>query len=207
MVAEPDGHARRQAQKREEILAIATNLFLQQGYGRTSMDQIHARLGGSKRTLYNYFQNKEVLFEAIVASVSERVLSALRPPLGAHDLREALVRMGTDYLTVLLSQEGLALYRTMASEAAHFPGLAHLFFDCGPGRASHHLAGYFEDQETAGLLSIDDPIIVAGQFLGAVRGNTHLEAIFKAKHPSPEEVGSVVERAVETFLKGLLPKR
>ena len=137
-----DGHARRQAAKRAEILTAATEVFLEQGYGRASMDAVLARIGGSKRTLYNHFPSKEDLFAAIVTNVSDRVLAALRPPLDAGDIRKTLVTMGVGYLSVLLSPDGLALYRAMVSEAPHFPELARTFFANGPGRASGHLCDF-----------------------------------------------------------------
>jgi AcrR family transcriptional regulator len=197
-----DGHDRRQAKKRDEILTVATDVFLKEGYGRASMEQVHTRLGGSKRTLYNHFPSKEVLFEAIVSTVSDRVLAALRPSLGDGDLRTALNRMGSDYLLVLLSPDGLALYRAMVSEAPHFPELARTFFENGPGRASHHLASFFRDQKANGLLNVEDPQIAAEHFLGAVRGDVHLAAVLSAKRPSEQLIKTSVAQAVETFLRG-----
>jgi len=193
----------RQAKKRAEIVSIATDVFLRDGYGRASMDQIHSRLGGSKRTLYNHFSGKEALFEAVVSEVSDRVLTALQPALDDDDLRAALVRMGADYLSVLLSPEGLALYRAMVSEAPHFPDLAKTFFEHGPGRASHHLAGFLRDQKARGRLNISDPQIAAEHFLGAIRGDLHLSALLLANKPSAELVGASVEQAVATFLRGM----
>ena len=202
-----DGHRRRQVAKREEILAIATEVFLREGYGRASMDQVHVRVGGSKRTLYNYFPSKEALFEAIVTEVSDRVLAALRPPLGDDDLRRTLMKMGTDYLRVLLSPNGLALYRAMVSEAPHFPELARTFFDNGPRRASLHLAGFFSDQKAKGLIEVANPQTAAEHFLGAVRGNVHLEAVLSAQQPTKQRIKASVRQAVETFLQGVLVGR
>ncbi|MCV0429463.1 MAG: TetR/AcrR family transcriptional regulator [Roseibium sp.] len=196
------GHERRQAKKREEILAIATELFLKEGYGRASMDQVHARLGGSKRTLYNHFPSKEALFEAIVSRVSDRVLAALQPSLGDSDLQDALNRMGKDYLSALLSPDGLALYRAMVSEAPHFPELARTFFENGPSRASHHLAAFFREQKVIGNLDVDDPQIAAEQFLGAVRGDIHLAAVLSAKKFTSKVIEKSVAQVVGLFLRG-----
>ena len=197
------GHARRQAKKREEILAIATDLFLKEGYGRASMDQVHARLGGSKRTLYNHFPSKEVLFEAIVSRVSDRVLAALQPSLVDTDLGDALNRMGRGYLSALLSPDGLALYRAMVSEAPHFPELAQTFFENGPGRASHHLAVFFQEQQASGNLDIDNPQIAAEQFLGAVRGDIHLAAVLSARKFPKRSSKPALPRLSSCFCGGL----
>ncbi len=201
----PDGHARRQAAKRAEILAAATEIFFEEGYGRASMDAVLARTGGSKRTLYKYFRSKDELFAAIVGNVSDRVLAALRPPLGDGGIRETLTTMGERYLGVLLSPEGLALYRNMVAEAPHFPELAQTFFSNGPGRASANLAAFFRDQKAQAVLQIEDPQRAAEQFLGMVRGDVHLRAVLLARKPAKATVRKTVAAAVDIFLSGTAP--
>lgn len=169
------------------------------------MDQVLAKIGGSKRTLYNHFRCKEDLFAAIVTSVSDRVLAALRPPLDADDIRATLVTMGIGYLNVLLSREGLALYRAMVSEAPHFPELARTFFANGPGRASDHLCDFFQEQKMQGVLKVDDPRLAAEQFLGMVRGDVHLMTVLTIRKPRKAQIKKTVGQAVETFLCGATP--
>lgn len=198
-------HPRKGSEKREAILVTATEVFLSEGYGRASMDQVHAKIGGSKRTLYNHFPNKEALFEAIVTAVSSRALAALEPPLGEDNLRKALFKMGENYLGVLLSPDGLALYRAMISEAPHFPDLARTFFERGPGRASHYLADFFREQKAKGVVDVADPQIAAQHFLGAVRGDVHLAAALGVRKPSKQLVKMTVSQAVDTFIRGTAP--
>src|SRR5450755_2546846 len=63
---------RRSARKRLAILDAATTIFLRQGYLGTSMDEIAARAGVSKQTVYKHFADKERLFvEIVVANVDE----------------------------------------------------------------------------------------------------------------------------------------
>lgn len=200
--ASVDGHARRQARKRAAILATATEVFLEEGYARTSMDKVHAKVGGSKRTLYNHFPSKQHLFEAIVGSVSGRVLAALRPELAKGDLQTALLEAGIGYLEALLSREGLALYRAMVSEAPHFPELARSFHEQGPGRASRRLAAFFRERIAEGMLELADPQLAADQFLGAVRGDIHLAAVLAARRPDRAEIERSVRHVVGLFLRG-----
>ena len=205
MTSTSDTQPRRGWEKREAILIAATEIFLRDGYGRASMDQVHSRVGGSKRTLYKHFPNKEALFEAVIAKVSSRALAALEPPSGEGDLRRALLKMGTDYVNVLLSPDGLLLYRAMISEAPHFAKLARRFFEDGPGRASRYLADYFREYKANGIVDISDPQIAAEQFLGAVRGDVHLAAVLGVRTPSEQLVNATVSQAVETFIRGTAP--
>ena len=50
----------------EEILKIATKLFITIGFKSVTMDDVAAKLGMSKKTLYKHFANKEALIEASV---------------------------------------------------------------------------------------------------------------------------------------------
>lgn len=169
------------------------------------MDAVLAKTGGSKRTLYKYFRSKDELFAAIVGNVSDRVLAALRPPLEDGDIRKTLTLMGERYLGVLLSPDGLALYRNMVAEAPHFPELAQTFFSNGPGRASGNLAAFFQDQKAKAVLQIESPQRAAEQFLGMVRGDLHLSAVLLARKPAKAEVRKAVATAVEIFLSGTAP--
>lgn len=55
------------SQKRQTILDGATKVFIEKGYDVASMDAIAEVANVSKRTIYNHFPSKELLFQAIVA--------------------------------------------------------------------------------------------------------------------------------------------
>ena len=53
--------------KRNVILEGATKVFIKKGFDASSMDHIAEVAGVSKRTVYNHFPSKEILFQTIVA--------------------------------------------------------------------------------------------------------------------------------------------
>jgi len=55
------------SQKRKAILDGAVKVFTVEGFDASSMDHIAEVAGVSKRTVYNHFPSKEILFQAIVA--------------------------------------------------------------------------------------------------------------------------------------------
>ncbi len=65
---------RRKDARPQELLAAALDLFVDKGYAATRLDDVAARAGVSKGTLYLYFTNKEELFKAVVR---ENLLPAL----------------------------------------------------------------------------------------------------------------------------------
>jgi AcrR family transcriptional regulator len=71
---------------REEILAVAMRMFIQQGYHGLAMRQISEAVGVSKAALYYYFKDKEELFLAILNSYlndMESSIDAIRAKSGS----------------------------------------------------------------------------------------------------------------------------
>jgi AcrR family transcriptional regulator len=53
-------------QRFDDLLEAASAVFLEQGYRRTQMADVAARLGVAKGTLYLYVESKEALFDAVL---------------------------------------------------------------------------------------------------------------------------------------------
>lgn len=71
------GHADRRIDRgrttRQQLIAVATELFAARGYEGTSVEAVLERAGVSRGSLYHHFASKERLFEAVVESVHARV--------------------------------------------------------------------------------------------------------------------------------------
>ncbi|MFC6882041.1 MULTISPECIES: TetR/AcrR family transcriptional regulator [Actinomadura] len=62
----PDRRAERSRRTREKIVEAARELFVAQGYGATSMQDVADRAGVAVQTLYFVFRNKRTLFKDVV---------------------------------------------------------------------------------------------------------------------------------------------
>lgn len=201
------GRSRRQNERREKILQAATEVFFKSGFAGASIDEVIAKVGGSKRTIYDYFGSKEALFAAIVREFPAGAL----PPLAAeelstHNLETLLRDVGRRYLEVIMSPPALALYRTMVGEGLRFPELAKAFFDSGPGRASASLGAALEQRLAAWRLTVDDCDRAAEQFLGMIRDDLHLRVVLGLrKPPGPKEAERTIDQAVAIFVRGCRP--
>jgi AcrR family transcriptional regulator len=49
----------------EQLVDVATQVFIEQGYARTQMADVAAALGVAKGTLYGYVESKEALFDLV----------------------------------------------------------------------------------------------------------------------------------------------
>lgn len=89
------------AQRRSQILEIATEVFSEQGFVGASIDLIAKRSGVSRPIVYGHFGGKEELFSAVaeaeVEHISERVLKAAREADGPEAQVRAAVKAFFDY--------------------------------------------------------------------------------------------------------------
>jgi AcrR family transcriptional regulator len=190
----------RKDQRREAILAVAAEVFFEEGYQAASMSAIAARLGGSKGTLYNYFASKEALFEAHIRESCERIAADLLDFTDDEPVAEVLQKFGERYLDHILDDWTVRTFQIITSEARRTPELARLFFDAGPRLGRERMAAYLEKAAARGEVDIDDFAEAAWQFMGLCRAH-HLEAMLgiRAK-PSPEAIAAEVASAAAMFM-------
>src|ERR1051325_5258021 len=99
--------------KAEAVLAAAEGAFLAQGFGAVSMDVIAREAGVSKATVYAHFANKEELFGAVIARLSERRFHGFSAEaLDPRDIEASLLTIASRFLDLVLSPEAIALNRT-----------------------------------------------------------------------------------------------
>lgn len=114
------GLARRQA-----FLEAARQVFLQQGYKATSVNDVVRIAGGSLATLYLQFLNKEGLFLEVLLDQHARFSAAIAPESVDHlPLKEALCAIGERFLGALMEPENLAFFRLVIGEERYFPAEA-----------------------------------------------------------------------------------
>ena len=108
-----------------ELLDIALGLFLEHGYGGTSMRQIVAAAGVSKTTLYSRFTSKADLFRAIIIQQIDRLSpsASLKSEHGPLALEAGLRSYANQMLAVSLEGDVLGLNRLIYSESHRFPEL------------------------------------------------------------------------------------
>ena len=62
---------------KKEIIKITTELFLSLGFKSITMDDISRKMGISKKTLYEYFENKEMLVRASTSMKYNEVMNSI----------------------------------------------------------------------------------------------------------------------------------
>ena len=121
---------RRKASRPSEILAAALTTFAERGFAATRLEDVAARAGVTKGTLYLYFRSKEELFKAVVRQSlvpniarAEAMVAQAAEPCAA--LLEKLILQWAELDATPLS----AIPKLMLTEAGNFPDLARFYLD------------------------------------------------------------------------------
>jgi TetR/AcrR family transcriptional regulator, regulator of autoinduction and epiphytic fitness len=186
---------------RQAILNAALHIFLEQGYDRTTLEQVARAASVSTATLYKRFPSKAELFGAIMEQAWATDTLDLDAALANDTLDAALRHIGMSYTRLLRNPIMLPLFRLIIAEAPRFPELGSELYRRGKEPFLTVLHVYFERQTNAGALQIDDIPLATRQFLGMIN-----DVIFWPRLLIPElnvddaEVERVVVGAVATFL-------
>jgi AcrR family transcriptional regulator len=129
---------RRKEARPAELMAAALELFVEKGFTGTRLEDVAARAGVSKGTLYLYFDSKEALFKAVI---QEGIVPILEEGAGLIDSFEGST---ADLLRAMIGEWWQRIGNThlagvpklMVSEAGNFPELANYYHDAVivPGR-------------------------------------------------------------------------
>lgn len=197
---EANYHQRLRAEKRSAAMHAAMELFLEQGYERTSLLQVAKRAELSTSTLFKHFPTKAALFEAIVTDyweLDEQYKYAPKP----GNPRSGLKKIADDY-ACLLSRPGMAsLFRVVIAEAPQLPELGRMQFDFGHQPFLESLEAYLAVEVKAGTLAVPDIPLAARQFLSMISGNLFWPGLLLVDFaPTVKESAADVKEAVEMML-------
>jgi len=188
--------------KRAAILEAAKRMFTAHGFERVSMDQIAAEAGVSKLTVYSHFGDKETLFSAAIsAKCEEQLANGLFAVDPDSSLRDQLLGIGRAFLTLINSEESLAILRVVATQPPPTK-LGQLFWDAGPRLVQEALASFLRDEIAAGALDIPDVQRAASQFLCMLKGEMNMLLLCGCiEQIDPVEAEAHVQATVDMFLR------
>ncbi|ODJ91850.1 hypothetical protein BB779_06625 [Pseudomonas viridiflava] len=191
--------------KRDAIIDAAAQVFQEDGFEAASMAAIAARVGGSKSTLYRYYNSKEALFVAVSSKAAKsQLLPSLEKLLATEDkdLSTVLTAFGKATLSVVASEAMIKTLRTVISESGR-SDIGMLFHEAGPRIAFKLLADFFSVRMDAGSMRRADPDIATRHLIALFDSETVFPRLMGIRDAlTADEIDSAVERAVETFVRG-----
>jgi TetR/AcrR family transcriptional regulator len=120
---------RRKESRPGELLVAALDLFVEKGFAATRMEEVAARAGVSKGTVFLYFPSKEDLFKAVVReNISGRFeewnAEFLRYEGSSADM---LHHCMTTWWHRIGSTQASGISKLMISEGGHFPDIVEFY--------------------------------------------------------------------------------
>lgn len=129
--AAPAARQRRKEARPQELLDAALELFAQKGFAATRSEEVAARAGVSKGTLYLYYPSKEELLKAVIRQQLSSALAQANDLADRHDgpaadlLREVL----TSWWITVFDSPASAVFKLVITEVLNFPELAQFYID------------------------------------------------------------------------------
>ncbi len=188
----------------DRILEAATDLFLMEGYGSTSIEAVATRAGVSKRTFYHRFEDKAALFVAVV----HRIIGQIRPPPGVPliqgtNLEDTLRRLAGIILHAALAPQAIALHRLITAESARFPNLVRAVYDePGTKEAIALIADLLAREIPDPRLTLELRRFAATQFLHMVAALPQRRSMGLGSPMSAKELTAWAHATVSLFLNG-----
>jgi AcrR family transcriptional regulator len=119
---------RRSDARPAEILAAALASFAEHGFAATRLDEVAARAGVTKGTLYLYFRSKEELFKAVVRQELVPNIERAEAML-AQSSASSLALLGqlVALMSEIMASPLSAIPKLVLTEAGNFPDLARFY--------------------------------------------------------------------------------
>jgi len=148
--------ADKSAFRREAILAAALEEFSTRGFAAARLEDVAARAGVGKGTIYLHFRDKEALFQELVTTLLVPFIANLEavPPAGLP-IRAVLERFIDLFLREIYCTERRKLIRLVMTEGPRFPQLAEFHYNNVVKRAIAAMRALLEGAHRRGELRND----------------------------------------------------
>ncbi|MEM1175085.1 MAG: TetR/AcrR family transcriptional regulator [Pseudomonadota bacterium] len=185
-------------EKRQQIKTAAAQLFMSEGFERTSMDNIAAHAGVSKQTVYSHFANKDELFRyCIFGKVEEYQL--LLDAEESLSLEDGLARLATGYLELICDERAISMWRLLIGGALTHTHMANAFYETGPGATVDSLARFL--RQHADRISTTDYDEAARTFVALSLGQHQMRVMLGLLDAvSEDERNRQAQTAIRQFM-------
>jgi TetR/AcrR family transcriptional regulator of autoinduction and epiphytic fitness len=165
--------------KHDHILCAAISEFAEKGLLGTKMESVAKRAEVSKRTLYKYYESKEVLFDEVVCLLLHRLSQFEQFSYDANvpllvqlkEVAESAIQLNSDVDFLRLSR--IVIIESMRSEK-QAKRIHEKFSVCEVG-----LQSWFVQAAEAGALGKADPNFIASVFYGTLKKVTYWDQAIK----------------------------
>ena len=190
------------AERKASILAVSKVLFADKGYHGVSIDEIAKRLGTSPAVLYQHFPSKELLYEAVLVSISSvresYVTAIIEEP---SDFGSVLMRM-TQVFVDSVWQDPDYLRMEMMS-ALEGTVEANQFFENRWRSFTDYIEFSIKELSKEGKVGTINPKMASLMFQGMLREALYTKCIVKNNRYKDISLTNLVKQLIEIFLNSI----
>jgi TetR/AcrR family transcriptional repressor of mexJK operon len=190
-----------------ELLDVAAEVFISEGFAAASTNKISSLANASKTTFYSRFPTKEDLFLAVIERRMTRVFEQVAVFPAYASMEETLRRFSINLLKIALSPDQISLIRMVSMESERYPELAKRFYLNGPRRGEDALAAFLASRIEAGELRQEEPRRMAGHLISLLTGSpVRWFVLGLDTEPLTERaLKKHIESVVQLFLRAYVP--
>ena len=195
---------RRKEARPAELLEAAFALFVEKGFAATRIDDIAARAGVSKGTVYLYFPSKQAVFEALVRQAVlpnvERLIGETAHP--EMPVLEILPRLLRAIMQTVAGSPLQRFPRLIIAESPQFPELAQFWRETVIDRMLGVVSGLIRRGIAAGEIRPVDPadaarLLVAPLLMAVIWGTTFV------RQDESFDLDVFIDRHLDIYLRGI----
>ena len=197
---------RRKADRPDEIVAAALEIFAEKGFAAARLDDIAARAGVSKGAIYLYFATKEDIFRAVVElGVAPNIDLVRRMALEAPSFF-GLARGATQLIAQMMSTSPVGgIVKMVVAEARNFPELAQIWHDRLVSPAIEAMTAAITAGQARGEVRPGDPRLFAVSLISPLLVGVIYRETFAPIGAEPFDLPALAQQHVETLLRGMTP--
>lgn len=188
--------------RKRTILAVATRLFITNGYEKTTLAEIGRAAGVTKRTIYDHIGDKDALFRTVcMECLPESLELQFEPHSGGKNARKSLKNLAHLVLDYSLSDENIALTRMLVVERQRFPDLVRQSVMAMRELYRQLIENALNDMAELGLLAPSENMHqIAYYFYDIIVGSLHTQMLFDVVKEPPGE--AEIDQRIDIFLFG-----
>jgi len=197
---------RRKETRPTDIAAAALAVFAEKGFAGARVEEIAARAGISKGTLYLYYHGKAELFRAVVREVVIPNVDAMRVAFLAADMPfAAVVRQLLPRFAEIVTRVPVgAVAKMVIGESRNFPELAKVWHDEVIDKAVGLIAALIERAQAKGEVRPGDPRVHAFSIMGPMLIGVLWRETFTPVGGAALDLAAIARQHAETVLGGLI---
>lgn len=197
---------RRKADRPNEIVEAALQVFAAKGFAAARLDDIAARAGVSKGAIYLYFATKEDIFRAVVEQAIAPRLKVVAAMVADHPGPFAeLVEMFAERMAQVIETTPVGgVAKMVIGEAQNFPTLARVWLDELVDPALAALAAAIVAAQARGEVRPGEPRAFALSLIGALLMGVLWRETFVPVGAEPFDLPRLARQHARTVLTGML---